>query len=343
MEQGKRKRKTVKIPLSLKPNFLRDPENFIRDIAAISTESVNPFIRRKDKILEWEESSKKIINPFDEEAMVFDEDFYADSPFNRYMHIDLGVVKDAVGISMCHIPFFIDRRVKVTGPNGLEDRVDRVPFVAFDFVGRIKANQGEEIVLSEVRQIIYELTNLGFYIDLITYDGFQSVESIQTLRNQGYRAARLSIDRTATKVLSIKQKEDKQGKSNYGIRRESTDGNILAAWEAIKELIYDNRIDTPYHPILFKEARGLQEDRKKMKIDHPPKGSSDLIQSVAGSAFNAINNEQEGVLHDAESYTEKTGDSFYSQLNPSKGIDLEKDKVEDWQDSFDPNDRDYLY
>lgn len=337
------KRRTIRIPLSLKANFLRDPENFIRDIAAVSTESVNPFIRRKAKIIEWEERSKSLINPFDEDALIFDEDFISDNSFNRYMHIDLGVVKDAVGISMCHVPYFSDRETIVSGPDGVETRIDRVPFISFDFVGRIKANKGEEIVLSEIRQIIYEITNLGFYLDLITYDGFQSVESIQTLRLQGYRAARLSIDRTSTKVISVKQRDDRQGKSNYGIRRESTDGNILAAWEGLKELIYDSRIDTPYHPMLFKEARGLQEDRKKMKVDHPPKGSSDLIQSIAGSAFNAINNEQEGVLHDADSYTEKTGDSFYAGVRPSKAIDLNKDAVEDWQDDFDPDDREYLY
>lgn len=335
--------KTIRIPLSLKANFLRDPENFIRDIAAISTESVNPFIRRKAKILDWEERSKKFSNPFDEDALIFDEDFGADDEFNRYMHIDLGLTKDAVGISMCHVPYFTDRETIISGPDGPDVKIDRVPFLSFDFVGSIKANKGEEIILSEIRQIIYELTNLGFHIDLITYDGFQSVESIQTLRLQGYRAARLSIDRTSTKVLSVKQRDDRQGKSNYGIRRESTDGNILAAWESAKELIYEDRIHTPYHPLLFEEARGLQEDRKKLKVDHRPKGSSDLMQSIAGSAFNAINNEQEGVLHDAGSYMEKMGDTFYSGVRPSKAIDLNKDAVEDWQDDFDPNDRDYLY
>jgi len=341
MEENKRK--TIRIPLSLKANFLRDPENFIRDIAAVSTESVNPFIRRKAKILEWEERSKPFENPFDEEALIFDEDFGPDNTFNRYMHVDLGLSKDAVGISMCHVPYFLDRSTVVSGPDGPETRIDRVPFISFDFIGRIKANKGEEIILSEVRQIIYEITNLGFHLELITYDGFQSVESIQTLRLQGYRASRLSIDRTSTKVISVKQRNDRQGKSNYGIRRESTDGNILAAWEGIKELIYDGRLHTPWHPIAFKEARGLQEDRKKMKIDHPPKGTSDVIQSIAGSSFNAVNNEQEGVFHDADSFVEKMGDGFYSGLNSSKGIDLETDKVEDWQDDFDPDDRDYLY
>jgi len=336
------KPKTIRIPLSLKTRFLSDPENFIRDIAAVSTESVNPFIRRAGKISEWEERSKAIPNPFDEDALVFDEDYICDDSFARYMHIDLGVTKDAVGISMGHIPFFIDRENWITGPDGLERQIDRVPFVRLDFVGRLKAAKGEEIILSEVRQIIYELTNLGFYIDLITYDGFQSVESIQTLRNQGYRAARLSIDRTSTKVLSVKQKDDRLGKSNHGIRRESTDGNVLAAWESLKEVIYEDRIESPYHPYIFAEARGLQEDRKKLKVDHRPKGTSDVIQSVSGVVFNAVTNETEGPQHDIQAYMKKMGDSFYGNLQASSPSPKLSDS-QDWQDDFDPTDRDYLY
>jgi len=334
-------RKTIKIPLSLKARFLSDPENFIRDIAAISTESISPFFRRKDKLTELLEKSKDRYNPFDEDSLVFDEDFVCRDNFTRYMHIDLGLNKDAVGISMCHIPFFMDREDWITGPEGLERNIDRVPFVNFDFIGRIKADKGEEIILSEVRQVIYELTNLGFYIDLITYDGFQSVESIQTLRAQGYRAARLSVDRTSTKVLSVKLKEDKTGKSNYGIRRESTDGNIIAAWQSLKEVVYEDRIGMPYYEWVIEEARGLQEDRVKQKIDHRPKGTSDVIQSVSGSTFNAVVNEQEGPYHDVQVYAQKTGDNFYNQLNPSKpGNDLIN---EDWEDDFDPQDREYLY
>ena len=49
----------LKIPLELKPNYLRDPENFLRDIACIPTDSTRPFIRSKEKINKLEAYTKE--------------------------------------------------------------------------------------------------------------------------------------------------------------------------------------------------------------------------------------------------------------------------------------------
>jgi len=163
----------IRVPLSLKANYLRDPENFLRDIACFPLRAVRPFIRRASKIIELDEVSKTIINPFNDQLSQFDSDFTCHDNFRRYMHIDLGLVKDAVGISMCHAPYFVEREVARVGAKGVVRERVKLPFIKFDFLGRIKAKKGEEIVLAEVRELIYQLSLRLFPIYLITYDGFQ--------------------------------------------------------------------------------------------------------------------------------------------------------------------------
>jgi len=296
----------VKVPLELKPNFLRDPENFLRDIACIPTESTRPFIRSKDKIMRLEKEAFQ--NPFNEEKRVFHPDFTAGTgnPYNRYMHIDLGLKKDAVGISMCHAPNFEERIVHDLEFNGVKSRNVRLPFIKFDFLGRIKAGRGEEVLLSEVREVIYEITRRGFYIALLTFDGFQSVDSIQILRNQGYKVGRLSIDRTATKLIL-----DKHARSDDGIRRVSTEGQIMGAMQSLKDALYDTRISIPYHEYWVKEATGAEIDYRKNKVDHKPRGTIDLLQSMAGGVYNLVNNEVEYDFRSDEEQDSLTGDSFF--------------------------------
>jgi len=301
-------RKTIKIPLELKPNFLRDPENFIRDIACIPTESTRPFFKLKRKVLEVEQQAYK--NLFNEELMLFDDDFIpgGSSAYPRYMHIDLGIKKDAVGISMCYAPHFVTRKVTKIYNTGTVTEDARLPFVKFDFLGRIKAGRGEEIMISSIRDLIYELQRRDFYLAIITFDGFQSVDSIQILKSQGFRVGRLSIDRTATK-LSL----DKRSKDGSGLRRNSTDGQVLGAMQALKDACYDDRLALPYHEYWAKEALGAEIDYKRNKIDHKPRGTIDLLQSLAGSAYNLVNNEFE-YLGNEESGAEGGGDDFYDDL-----------------------------
>ena len=79
----------IQIPLELKANYLRDPENFLRDIACVPTESTRPFIKDKGKIAFVEKNAHE--NPFNEDKRSFIEGYGpADGTiqFARYMHID---------------------------------------------------------------------------------------------------------------------------------------------------------------------------------------------------------------------------------------------------------------
>jgi len=308
----------IKVPLELKPNFLRDPENFIRDIACISTQSTRPFFKLRGKISDVEAKHTRV-NVFNDTTMEFDEEWKRpDGDLNnRYMHIDLGLTKDAVGIAMCNAPYFVDREIIDIEKGGTQKIRVQLPFVHFDFLGRIKANKGEEILFASIREIIYEITRRGFYIALLTYDGFQSVDSIQILKSQGYKVARLSIDRTATKVIL-----DKNVKDGSGLKKSSTEGQVLASMQSLKDILYDNRMSIPYHPFWKKEAEGAEIDYRKQKVDHKPRGTLDLVQAMAGATYNLVNNE-----------------TYYEEESPEEAAKTE-DKFED---HLPQEDDDYMY
>ncbi len=279
----------IKVPMELKANYLRDPENFLRDIACIPTESTRPFIKDRSKIDKVDKAA--YANPFLEDKRSFITEFGPEKGtglHTRYMHIDLGLKKDAVGISMCHASHFVERQKVEIEAFGHRMTNVRLPFIKFDFLGRVSAAKGEEILLSDIREIIYQIQRLGFYIGLITFDGFQSVDSIQILRNQGFRVGRLSIDRTSTKLVL-----DKRSKTGDGLSRKSTEGQTMAAMQALKDALYDERLAIPVHEYWKKEAVGAEIDYKKNKVDHKPRGTIDLLQSMAGSVYNLVNNERE--------------------------------------------------
>ena len=318
-----KKRNTIKIPIELKPMFLKDPENFIRDIACISTESVRPFFRKTDKILEVAEKGFK--NPFDEKTLEWSDSFFPKDGdyYRRFMHVDLGLTKDAVGISMCHAPTFVDRDTIEMDNGGMFKHSVRMPYIKFDFLGRIKSVRGEEILLSRIRQLIYEISTKGYNIALITFDGFQSIDSIQILKSQGYRVARLSIDRTATKIIL-----DKDVTDGSGIKRQSTDGQILGPMQAIKDVLYDDRLKIPIHPYWEIEAKGAEIDYRKNKVDHKPRGSIDLLQSMAGSVYNLVNNEHE-YIEDSQADIAATSDDFYQDKEVDEEAYYENQEYEE--------------
>ena len=317
----------IKIPLELKANYLRDPENFLRDIACVPTESTRPFFKDKNKVYEVEKKAFK--NPFNDEERRLERNFVpvpgADD-FSRYMHIDLGLKKDAVGISMCHAPNFEQRVITQIHSDELVDEEISLPFIKFDFLGRIKANKGEEILLSKVREIIYDIQQRGFYLALITFDGFQSVDSIQILRSQGFKVGRLSIDRTATKLIL-----DKKAKDGSGLVRRSTEGQTMGPMQALKDAIYDDRLAVPYHEYFAKEAIGAEIDYKKNKVDHKPRGSLDLLQSMAGSVYNLINNEFD-YQDPYEDGLKELGDDFYAdkQVRENYWVEDKKGRKDLW-------------
>ena len=184
----------------------------------------------------------------------------------RYVHIDLAVSGDACGFAMGYSPGWVwrkraepvtapwlRRQVDEQGPEkpALEEMLE----IVIEFQLRIVAPRNGEIIFGQVRELVYQLRDLGFYIAKVTYDQFQSVDSRQILGSKGFDAEVLSVDRN--------------------------DG----PYQALKSAIYEDRCSYYPHPTFMSEVVKLRRDMKTLKIDHTPKGSKDLSDAVAGVVY----------------------------------------------------------
>jgi len=131
------------------------------------------------------------------------------------------------------------------------------PEVIVELAWRLQAPEGTEVNLSRVRQLVLDLRRRGFNIAQVSYDGFQSVDSRQILQRQGFRTKLVSVDRD------------------------------LSAYETLKELINCGRLRTYRYEPLLKELRSLELVRGR-KVDHPPRGSKDVADAVAGAVSEAV-------------------------------------------------------
>jgi hypothetical protein len=317
----------------LKSSAEGDPERFIRDIACIPRTGLKAFIRRPKKMYNC---VKDYPNPFNPETYKFIEGYKCKDNLRRYLHIDLAKNRDAIGIAMAHVPNFIDR--EVIEENSKRKIKVKAPIVRLDFWGRITVSSKEEYVLGDIREIVYDLSRMGFYIGLITLDRFQSLDSIQILKSYGYIAANMSIDKTAYYI-----RLSDVGESNKdGYNRVSTNGCHNYAVTTLKELAYDDRLEAPNSSRWYKEDFFVQEcirsqEGKKGKVDHLPNYHNDVMQAAAGCITNAVSNEIFIMNNESEKDLEKMKDEYYSQI---KSLDNNLIKQESYLDynTDDPRD-----
>jgi len=249
----------MEIPEAYRRQFENNPEKALRDLAGIPPETSDPFISLVDKIElcreRWAEvhgdESPVGPNPLRAE---FASWFRANNdPRKRVIHIDMATSGDgdALGIAMGHIDSLVER----------DDEM--MPHITIDCLIRLKAQPGREIILSDVRNIIYHLKNeLRFRISKVTIDGFQSTDTMQQLRKRKFSVDYLSVDKQTL------------------------------PYEDLREAIYEERIifpkyltymrvgDTATVEVALQELMQLTDTGKK--IDHPPDGSKDLADAMAG-------------------------------------------------------------
>ena len=180
----------------------------------------------------------------------------------RYaIHADLAIKGDRAGVAMSHIERWETHKVVRTDDNGTATVHEEIrPVVRNDFTiyyeADIGAEPAREIQIRWVRELVTTLIARGFFICQVTYDGFQSVDSMQLLTYQGIETQRVSTDR---------------------------DPSI---WKSLKDIASEGRLRMPYDQLLIDELEGLSEVNGK--VDHPPAGSKDLADAFACSIVGAL-------------------------------------------------------
>jgi hypothetical protein len=262
--------KVIEVPIEFRQAFEDDLESAIREIAGYATVSITPFITRRSSIYECIDKTRE--HPFSEHIWSHDVPghflwnkfckqnkdgawepiHYPQAP--RFLAIDLSKNQDATGMAMgCLGPYVSVRRIG-------KDDLEMVPSFHIDFTLRIEAATRGEIVQSEIRNAVYELSRHGFFIKQVSADSFQTVSMLQTFRQQGYQTKEVSVDKTP------------------------------GPYSLVKLSLYEGRISYYRYEPLIREFRELQKNWKTGKIDHPdpsdnPKASKDVSDAVTQVVF----------------------------------------------------------
>lgn len=242
-----------------------------------ATWEVNPTIKRSDLESEYIRNPIEAASRFEcepptmEDAYFRDEELvrkafmYADNPvdedgrfhkwFNnsdghrRFIHVDLGFKRDRSALCVTHCAGFKEVKTSMG--------VEKLPVINVDLVHSWEASPGEEINFASVRQMIVDLCR-KFDVAKVTFDRWQSIEMIQSLRAQGI----------AADFHSVK-------KSDY---------------DTLMTSIYDTRLRGYWNEILVNEELLKLRLFSNNKIDHPSGGSKDMADALAGSVFNCVEN-----------------------------------------------------
>jgi len=245
-------------PVEHRASFESDLLGALRDVAGVPTDAVHPFIARPDAVAGVFGARPSIFSresvDFEAEALKLYPGRIEDPDEPRAIHVDLGAVSDSAGVAIGYCPGFarIER-----GPGEFEV----LPRARFDALLEVRVPRGGEIDFERIRSVIYRLADKGVRIGWVTFDSWQSRDSIQQLRRRGFRAGVLSMDRAP------------QGKKPGGIDH----------WMLARGALYDERVEAPDHEKCRRELLRLELDAVHRKIDHPPGGSSDVAQ-----AFGAV-------------------------------------------------------
>ncbi len=267
----------VAVPEDFRTDFEKDLEGALRDIAGVSTVAISPFIQRREKIMEAVDPNRShpfTVTTFEAPATghTTKGDFLWSAMVQktrsrvhgerllpivhptaaRHVHIDPALRNDALGFCMSHIGGWKDvERRNETGEKYLE----RAPFYYVDLLLRIVPPVGGEIILGDVRRMVYELSSRGYMITSVSMDSYQSADSLQKFSQKGYTAQLISVDTTPE------------------------------PYDNLKIALYESRVSYYHYQPLIQELQKLEQRwdaRRKRKIDHPPKGSKDVADALAG-------------------------------------------------------------
>jgi len=288
-ESVRRDVRTVKVPMFHYEDFRVDPDRRLRNLAGVSTDAINPFIRDVRSILDAVSQTRQ--NPFakgeypicDGTTIDLCEEFmletacvvehgnwvprlYPNAP--RYLHLDLSTSGDVTGLGMgFHDGYRSVRRKRMDGTVVSSS----LPIIQMDLLIGCYAEPNTYIDFPKILSFITFLSQ--FYpIAVVTTDGFEGHMMRQMIRNAGIEADVQSVDRTT---------------DPYAAMRVALHDRRLI----LPHTGYDARLQRYDHGTFHREASHLYLDPDEKKVDHPQKnpdgtkGSKDQADAVAAIVY----------------------------------------------------------
>ena len=115
--------------------------------------------------------------------------------------------------------------------------------------------QTSKILSTDIRKLFYAFREQGVNLKWISFDSYQSVDSLQILKQKGFITGRVSMDKTAL------------------------------PYEVMKTAFYDGRVKAPKHDKALSEIVRLERDPQTGLIDHPQNFSKDCADAIAGVIY----------------------------------------------------------
>jgi len=220
-------------------------------------------------------ADEELLPPVDWETMqVISSLLPAPDPSALYCwHIDLALRGCRAAVAMSHHSGWTESE---DGPP--------VPVIDLDMVFWWEAPEGGEIQFSEIRSFVLSFARAGYRTAVVSLDGFQSQDTMQTLRRYTQYGERVTYDRKGN-----------PRRPTIEAGHLSVDVNTKA-YDTLKELIYEpGRLRAFYCPLVVKELLGLVYIAGGKKVDHLEGATKDASDAVAGSVFNAVSNLNESL------------------------------------------------
>jgi len=236
-----------------KVNPTKTIDSFVMDFYRDINDALGRFAacpQDTDGIRDWYRDKAKIDATFTEPNGIAEDGTIRIKPDPNkvyFMHVDLALVQDNAAVALAHVEDF--KRFKIG--NTL---LDPAPHVIVDLVKYWKPSRERPLDFSDIKEFIISLRRVGFNIQRVTFDRWNSAQIIRQLNEVGIFAEKLSLTRDHYNEFALTMGE--------------------------------NRLVGPDLELLKKELRTIIINDKG-KVDHPGRTGNDLADAVCGAIFNA--------------------------------------------------------
>lgn len=193
---------------------------------------------------------------------VFLDDFRPEPNTKYFVHVDLSKVHDRCAVAMAHVDSWVKTDIG-------DHYSETYPIVHVDSVRWWKPSHDKPMDYKEVVDHIVALKGRGFNLKLVTFDRWNSNDTMNLLNTY----------HISTDTLSVANKH----------------------YDDFLSVMYDKRLIGPNITELVEELRQLRYI--KDKIDHPRTGFKDLSDAVCGAIFDAVEGTPKPVNEEVEALT----------------------------------------
>lgn len=265
------------VPEDFRHDFETDIDTALQDLAGIATVSISPFLQRPDAlyecidetrshpmVLEWCPTDDpqidwdSLVRKYDQRdasGVIIEQQWgpIVNPDIPRHVHIDTSLNKDATGVAIIHQYDWATRTKRHPGGDLYEEEA---PVYYVDLMLRVVPPPGEDIIMADVRSLLYSFMDKGYHFAHLSTDQYQSVEMRQHFEEQrGVETSLQSVDKTMDPYLEL------------------------------RSAIYEGRILFYHYPPFLREISRVVHDKVKGKIEHIETESKDICDAVAGAVF----------------------------------------------------------